>query len=194
VRRVVIGTIVAIFGIGGTLGMGYSAGGRPGSSQHAQKLANALRKCEEDKSRSKREKCQKTAKAKYKSKAETGGHKRTGTATPPVAAATGPTGPTAVEEALSATIIVHVFYLGGIPPQHQCEGTECPIYNVPLRLRRLRSRSNPEPQALFELAQQEILHVAPGEYEVVVENGGKPGIVTVGTGETAELMFYMLIE
>lgn len=64
VRRVLIGGVAPIVGVAGTLGMGYSAGAKPGRSQHAQKLAGALRKCERDKSKSKREKCQRTAKAK----------------------------------------------------------------------------------------------------------------------------------
>jgi hypothetical protein len=120
VRRALIGTIVATFGIVSTLGVGYSAEAKPGTSHRGQKLANALRKCEKDKSKSKRERCQKTAKAKYKSMAETGGHKRTGAATPPVTGATGPTGPTGTmparpEEALSAMLIVHVYAEGGEP-------------------------------------------------------------------------------
>lgn len=63
-RRVLIGTMVAIVGVAGTLGMGYAAGAKSGGSQHAQKLANALRKCEKSKSKSNRKKCQRTAKAK----------------------------------------------------------------------------------------------------------------------------------
>ena len=81
VRRGLIGTIVAIFGVVAALGVGYSAVAKPGNRHHAQKLAKALKKCRKDKPRSKRRTCEKTAKAKHESKTETGGYKRTGPGT-----------------------------------------------------------------------------------------------------------------
>ena len=81
VRRALMGGIVAILAIVGTLGMSYSAGANSGSRQHAQKLAKALKECKKDESKSKRKKCEKTAKAKFTSKTEIGGHKGTETGT-----------------------------------------------------------------------------------------------------------------
>ena len=80
VRRASIGMIVAILGITGALAA-YPAGAKPGSRHDGKQLAAALKKCKKDKPRSKRKKCQKTAKAMYKLKAETGGRKGTGTGT-----------------------------------------------------------------------------------------------------------------
>ena len=80
-RRVLVGTTVAIIGIVGILGSGYSAGAQPRSPHDARKLAKALKDCKKDKSSSKRKKCEKTAEARYKSKTTTGGHGSTGTGT-----------------------------------------------------------------------------------------------------------------
>jgi hypothetical protein len=77
VRRALIGTIVAIFGVAATLGVGYSALAKPGGRHDAQKLAKALKKCKKDKSKSKRKKCEKTAKTKYESKTEARRHRGT---------------------------------------------------------------------------------------------------------------------
>jgi mono/diheme cytochrome c family protein len=73
VRRALVGAIVAIFGIVGILGTGYSAGAKPGSRHDAQKLAEALKKCKKDRSKSKRKKCEKTARARYRSKTKRAG-------------------------------------------------------------------------------------------------------------------------
>jgi hypothetical protein len=59
-----IGIIVSTLGLSGAL-VAYPAGAKPGSRHDAQKLAKALKKCREDKSRSKRKKCESTAKANY---------------------------------------------------------------------------------------------------------------------------------
>ena len=55
-RRVLIGAIVAILGIAGTL-VAYPAGAQPGGKHDAQKLSKALKKCKKDKSKSERKKC-----------------------------------------------------------------------------------------------------------------------------------------
>ena len=72
--------IVAIFAIAGAF-VAYPAGAKPGGRYDAQKLAKALKKCRKDKSKSKRSRCEQTAKAKYESKAKTGGRERTGAGT-----------------------------------------------------------------------------------------------------------------
>jgi hypothetical protein len=79
VRKALVGTIVAIFGVGAALGLAYSAAAKPSNSRQPQTLAKALKKCKKDKSRSRRAQCESTAKARYKSKSTSGGHKDTGT-------------------------------------------------------------------------------------------------------------------
>ena len=68
VRRALIGATVAIFGIGAALGLGYSAGATPVGKHQVRTLAKALKKCKKDRATSKRKKCEKTARARYKSK------------------------------------------------------------------------------------------------------------------------------
>jgi hypothetical protein len=80
VRRASIGIIVASLGLAGAL-VAYPAGAKPAGTHDAQKLAKALKNCRKYKPKSKRGRCEKTAKAKYESKTKTGGHKATGDGT-----------------------------------------------------------------------------------------------------------------
>ena len=56
-RRGLIGVIVAVLGVAGAL-VAYPAGAKPGSKDHAEKLATALKKCRKDKPKSKRRRCE----------------------------------------------------------------------------------------------------------------------------------------
>ena len=91
-RRLLIGTILAMFGIVGLLGMGYSAGPSPAAAI-AQKLGQCAQESEKERLHDKRQKSRKTAEAKYKSKTKPGDHKATGnrTGTPAGTVTTGTT-------------------------------------------------------------------------------------------------------
>ena len=76
-RRASIGVIVAI---AGPL-VAYPAAAKPGGTRDTQKLAKALKQCRKNRSKSKRSRCEKTAKAKYESSTKTGSRKHTGAGT-----------------------------------------------------------------------------------------------------------------
>ena len=119
-RRASTGMIVAILGIAGTF-VAYPAGAKPGSRHYGKELAAALKKCKKDKPQSKRKKCERTAKAEYKLKTETGGHKGTGTGTETgtgTGTGTGTTGATGTANTTGTTGTT----VGGGPPP----GTFCP--------------------------------------------------------------------
>ena len=110
--------IVAILGIAGSF-VAYPAGAKPGSRHYGKELAAALKKCKKDKPQSKRKKCERIARAEYKLKTETGGHKGTGTGagtgTGTGTGTTSATGPTNTTGTTGTTV-------GGGPPP----GTFCP--------------------------------------------------------------------
>jgi hypothetical protein len=81
--------LAVILGVVGTL-VAYPAGAKPGSGHGTQGLATALKRCKKDRSKRNRKKCEKTTRAKYKSKTKTGGHAGVGAPTD-TGAATGAT-------------------------------------------------------------------------------------------------------
>jgi hypothetical protein len=191
VRRILIGSIVATFGIAAALSPAYSAGARPGSSHQAQRLAKALRTCQKEKPESKRKKCEKTAEAKYKPETTTGGEKGSGagtttgagtatgtgtgtgagTGTGTGATSTGTT--TSAPEALTGTIIFHEYGIGGPPLPGTdvpiCHGTTCPQEGGKVYIARVGEgeRLGPNGENLSAIETPErVIHVAPGEYEV----------------------------
>lgn len=208
-RRALFGTVVASFGIAAALSVAYSAGAKPGSSDHAQTLAKALRTCKKDTSKSKRRKCEKTAEAKYRSETTTGGEKGPGAATTTgagmatgtgtgtgVGTGTGTGAPstgmtTSAPEALTGTIIFHEYGIGGPPLPGTdvpvCHGTTCPQEGGKVYVARVgegeRLGPNGEILSSIETAER-VIHVAPGEYEV----GRKVTVVHDGpAGETEPL-------
>jgi hypothetical protein len=204
-----IGAIVAILGMAGAL-VTYPAGAQLGSRHDAQKLAKALKTCKKDKSSSKRKKCEETAKAKYESKTKTGGHiGATGTGTgagTPTSAGTGTglatgtdttgmaTGTTTSAPEATATIIVHVYEIGGPAPPRGCYDTKCPEEKASISLRRL----GPNREVLSTLeTTTHTIPVTPGVYVLrlgpfVGQGEGKT--VTVEVGQTVEVVLYEEIE
>jgi hypothetical protein len=186
-RRVLIGTIVAIFGIAGALGTGYSAGAKLGSGHGTQKLARALRACKKNRSKSKRRKCERTAEAKYESKTKTGDHKGTGTGTTTgIGTTETATGTVATEppEDLSATVIVHVnVVVAG------CREPGGPDETAPIRITRL-----PASGLIHSIETSEhTVHLVPGNYEIraTIPNAGgtprAPQDVMLSAGQTQEV-------
>ena len=202
-RRALIGMIVVILAVAGAL-VGYPAGATPGRGQAVMKRAEALKKCKKDKSETKRKKCEATAKARYESKTETGGHEGTGTGTgTPAATGTGTESATSTGaatgnattgpgEALSATVIVHVYLLTAPIPEVGKPGRSERIPEETQPLRMIRRGTDGEVASSIETSEH-TLHVAPGSYEIQVIETGRgggaydPKDVAVTTGQTQEV-------
>ena len=93
--------------------------------------------------------------------------------------------PAPPEEALSATLIIHV-YLDGGPLGAHCYGTNCPDEAQPLRITRLGANG----EALSTAETQHAVQVAPGQYEISGldgRGGGPLGSTKVSVSACQEL-------
>ena len=99
-----------------------------------------------------------------------------------------------IPEALTATIVVHVYDVGGPAPPNGCYDTKCPT-DSPFYVSRLGAgeKVGPNQESLSSTkTKEQTIAVAPGEYEVGrLEGHGKK--VTVAAGQTVEVTLYVSI-
>jgi hypothetical protein len=134
-RRIPFGglaALVVILGITATLTAGYASGAKPGSRNHARKLASALKECKKDKSSAKRRKCETAAKKEYEPRAKpheqrpagtgraTGTTGRAGVSLTTTGPATGTTGTITGTTGTTGTIA------GTIDPESTPPADDCP--------------------------------------------------------------------
>lgn len=89
-------------------------------------------------------------------------------------------------EALSATLIVHVYEEGHQPPP-----VRKPEESMPLRIARLGTAG--EVLASTDTSQHTV-HVVPGRYEVAASAGGAPQTVEVSAGQELEVTIAIIFE
>lgn len=230
-----IGAIVAIFGIGAALGLGYPAAAKSAKGHHAQCAKAAKSKAKQAKRRAKCKKPKRTAHGHTRVAQKVG---RPASATTPPAdsapavtaptttpspttppAATTPTatppttttpttttpappgrGPAGVEEAPSATLIIHVWVIPPGPAQiferHPELGppcNPCAVVEDEKRIKRIGLYSSPVIET-----REDTVHVAPGAYEIWVaplapdEQSTKS--VEVSAGQELEVTFEFAAE
>lgn len=191
-RRALIGAIIAILGIAAAPAVSYSAGARATKTEtRAEKLRKALKACKKDKHKSKveRKRCVTTVPPPRPSSSEEVQRRRE------AREAREREERAQSEEALSATIIVHVFasYAQECTLEqaanHKCEPS--PEEGVQLRVSRLGSAD--EAASSIDTSEHTV-HVAPGRYEVAltVDTAYKPQQVTVTAGQTQEVTIEIL--
>jgi hypothetical protein len=106
------------------------------------------------------------------------------------------TTPVPAPEPRTATLIVHLYQIGGPPAPAGCYETKCPVEGRPVSVRKLGP--NREVASSFETTSL-IIAVAPGEYvlrlgRLANEGLGEAKTVTVGPGQIVDVTLYEQIE